>query len=836
MAQGGKSHGDDPQSHMNPKKTSPPLRAKKREDDDWEELELPGSKSKGFSGLKKKLKPLQEKPLLGALAVIGVLLLVVVVLGVAMGWFGGGGPSGPVASAPPNAMQQPGPPVQAPTTVMPPPGVDAAGQPVPGQLGPGQPVPGQPVPGQPGATPQSPEEAKQEKPLPEDVGSWKQEDFYRARREGHAKLSIAIVYKAEKTKGSEEAVRVWLELLKPLPEPSPVAATAPGAVPGAATADIRQMPPGSRPNMPGPMTPPAPMGRLPTPGATQPGAAPPEAAAVVPQPMPTQSNQQPKDPKLVETLVLALGDNGTEKAKKAIKQIIAGTLKTDDDKTAVETAIKTLVSRTDPESDAILFRMLTAPESVRPADREGAWPAKELQAKTLELLKGSTSIALRTKLAESLNDRLLRVNNPIRDFLLLPDPLNCGAQIIFYKQEGASKEIRTKMEQQLMSYSGAALAQLLKVPDESLKAGGFNPGGIPGGGFGGGLGGRLGGEGGLDRGNGGFGRPGAGLGPEGATPSLAAPGSLQKPEKDPSGQIANLLWSQPFRSMLEPQLGEVRSLEKQPELIMLAATIPQDSTRSALFKILRKRWTDGPKGLDTAGMADKAFTDPGFLVMVKMLPRKDAAKAAAGPGSGGMQPPPANRPARANAAEGATLRPAQKRAQSEQEWMAVSSKLVGAWRKRCQAAALAQKKAEEESSNPVEVTPKMPPDFTLNTGTKVIAGFHATWPAEMPEELAETKPGILEICYIYAEETNKPKKTAGYYSRQAGVRLTDARPLDNTMWLDGLRVVSQSDHRRSVDVFISRPGSNQLGDLIRDDMEADLIIEVLTIEIKDPGG
>ena len=48
-------------------------------------------------------------------------------------------------------------------------------------------------------------------------------------------------------------------------------------------------------------------------------------------------------------------------------------------------------------------------------------------------------------------------------------------------------------------------------------------------------------------------------------------------------------------------------------------------------------------------------------------------------------------------------------------------------------------------------------------------------------------------------------------------------------------MVPQTDRRRSIDVFVTRPG-NQAADLTRDDMEADLVIEVLTIEIKDPAG
>ena len=73
-------------------------------------------------------------------------------------------------------------------------------------------------------------------------------------------------------------------------------------------------------------------------------------------------NAHPRNPaetaKLVETIVAALGDNGSEPARKTLEQILAGTLTTDDDKAAVEAALKTLVAHPCAENDALLFRVL----------------------------------------------------------------------------------------------------------------------------------------------------------------------------------------------------------------------------------------------------------------------------------------------------------------------------------------------------------------------------------------------------------------------------------------------------------------------------------------------
>jgi hypothetical protein len=314
----------------------------------------------------------------------------------------------------------------------------------------------------------------------------------------------------------------------------------------------------------------------------------------------------------------------------------------------------------------------------------------------------------------------------------------------------------------------------------------------------------------------------------GASPTEPASNDhLQNPEDVLALQIADRLWSADFCGQLTPSLEELFSLEKEPEMITLASTIPQDGMRAVVAKLLKKRWLDGSGALEAAGFPDRVMTDPGFLVLVKMLPRKDR---------GGTQYAAPSPPARGNPAGGAaeTIRPAVKKAMAEQSWMNVSTKLVSAWRKWFQAAALEKKKAEESWGLEAQAgTPELPSDFVLNTGAKVIAAYHVVWPKDAPAGLTIPKPSLLEIHYLYIEETNTPKKSVNYYARQAQTRLSNAKTMENAVWFDGMKVISDTDNRRSIDVFITRP-NNTAADAMRDDMEADLIIEVMTIEIKNP--
>ena len=106
--------------------------------------------------------------------------------------------------------------------------------------------------------------------------------------------------------------------------------------------------------------------------------------------------------KLVETIVAALGDNGTAVARKTLEEIIAGTFATDDDKAAVEAALKTLVANPCAENDALLIRVLMDPSVIRPVDRQGPWSANDLRLKTFELIKAGASSDLRASWPKSL--------------------------------------------------------------------------------------------------------------------------------------------------------------------------------------------------------------------------------------------------------------------------------------------------------------------------------------------------------------------------------------------------------------------------------------------------
>ena len=92
---------------------------------------------------------------------------------------------------------------------------------------------------------------------------------------------------------------------------------------------------------------------------------------------------------LVVAVVAALGNNGSELAHATLEQVLTGKFPTSDDKAAVEMVLRGLAAHPGEANYALLFQAITAPEEVRPAQRQGKWPADDLRAKAFDAVKAT---------------------------------------------------------------------------------------------------------------------------------------------------------------------------------------------------------------------------------------------------------------------------------------------------------------------------------------------------------------------------------------------------------------------------------------------------------------
>ncbi len=278
-------------------------------------------------------------------------------------------------------------------------------------------------------------------------------------------------------------------------------------------------------------------------------------------------------------------------------------------------------------------------------------------------------------------------------------------------------------------------------------------------------------------------------------------------------RLARHLWSESFATGMVAGLDTVDSLQRNAQRVLLASTIPSDVVRAKLYQTLRKHWDDGPQGLEEAGMGYGVFSDPGFLVVLKALPRKDApaqeitAKAArarrrgrsgssrssgSGFGSSGSNP---NYESESGSAPGSSAA-AKEPEKPEYAWMGATEDYVRALCEQLERAGKSGRGKIAAESRPVEIPV---PEESIQ------AEYQFQWPNDLASgrnRLRGVSLDPMRVYYIRIRTKSAPLKILGYYKRKL------ARPVEHSSggnyWLESTRPVEDSDRRLSVDMLVTK--------------------------------
>jgi hypothetical protein len=570
-----------------------------------------------------------------------------------------------------------------------------------------------------------------------------------------------------------------------------------------------------------------------------------DLADLLKTPKPSDSTATPYAPGamtgLIEAIIDALGKNGSDAARKTLTQVLSGKITTDDDKTSVEAVLKTLIQIPSAENDDILVNLIITPEEIRPATPQGTWQPGDMRSRTLDLARSNPSESLNIKLAKKLVQRGLEPNDPVVDFLLQDSPANLNAQLHLYQSEDLSADTKTRLEQYFLSRSSQAIALMMGISTGVEGAASIMPGVDPRRNQARGVDPRTIQPGSRER------TPPVGpVEPNtGVTAGDASKTKISDYER--GAYLAKLLWGEPLAGLMTQHLSEVRSLEKSAPDIVLASTLPLDSIHATMLKMLKKRASDGPQSLETAGWSDttnKVLTDPGLIVVMKLLPRSKTLKTV--PITGSISAPSPSRPGRyPTRAEGggAGIQPskteaAQKKEQNEMEWITTLSKMVDAWCNRFESAAQAQKKAARKQQKVMEQPPtrldefEIPQDAKFLKDVKITAAYQLNWPDKAPGDLGKVKLAGLKIQYFRLQLTGMPKKTMSSLKQLA--RGGDVHDMSNGQWLEIIKNGSQPNTKRSLDILVTSADKQQVDLTQKTEESIDLQVDVLAIEITDP--
>jgi hypothetical protein len=325
----------------------------------------------------------------------------------------------------------------------------------------------------------------------------------------------------------------------------------------------------------------------------------------------------------------------------------------------------------------------------------------------------------------------------------------------------------------------------------------------------------------------------------------------KKYAKDPelAYRVGRQLWGGDFLLLVASRLEGVASLKTGAPEVMLASTVPTDAVRAQLYEVLKKNWNEGPKALEAAGFGGAVVSEPGFLAVIKALPRKDlepekvtalqryrreraaggqgtegsgapgqpgqdqkkakgakkgrggqagaaeAGAAAAGqPGSG---PPMPGQPTPGAGAPGQPGTTQQAGQGPEFQWMDASESLA---RAMCEQFAAAAKAAAgkgatvDEESRPLEIP----------ASANVVAEYHFDWPTSIarPTGLSGVSPDAMTIHYVRLEQKTSPRKVFSYFRNR--IIRPDEHPVATGFWMESFRPVPKTDRQLSVDILVTK--------------------------------
>jgi hypothetical protein len=246
---------------------------------------------------------------------------------------------------------------------------------------------------------------------------------------------------------------------------------------------------------------------------------------------------------------------------------------------------------------------------------------------------------------------------------------------------------------------------------------------------------------------------------------------------------------------IDRRLQALDALGDNQRLVLLAGALPVPAARAALLRTLQRHWDEGPNGLKWFQAAAGPALDPGFLVLLKMLPRKEIGVQAA------VKDARARDAKRAGAGGKSVKLVELKKSRQQQEltsqqWFDFSLDVLKSFCKRFYAATQARRRAgaRESPADDAQFPVKLHPEGDL------VAVYRLDWPDQLGSRMADAP--ALRVRYARIQQKMRPDLLLSYYRRQLPDCEEHVGP--EGAWLDGLAVDKEQFGACSVDVFLTR--------------------------------
>lgn len=247
------------------------------------------------------------------------------------------------------------------------------------------------------------------------------------------------------------------------------------------------------------------------------------------------------------------------------------------------------------------------------------------------------------------------------------------------------------------------------------------------------------------------------------------------------------------------------------QMLMLT---PRGKPRRLFYDIFKKGWEFGPAGVARVGLLEKYETEPGFLMIVKSLERKDPVKEKPKTGRGPVGPPTKK----------------ELRQKIAGDWMKSCDSLVRKW---CEAFSLA---GETQAAITGKTVTEVPKDFAVPLPPEAkIVSFYSKNLTSKADEAGDS----LKISFVRLKCSSRWSTILGFCKRNLkGIVQHDLETSENSrlteLWLERFEINEKTKMQESLDVRISLAGKENID--LKSNSQVEMQIDILVMEMENLEG
>lgn len=317
---------------------------------------------------------------------------------------------------------------------------------------------------------------------------------------------------------------------------------------------------------------------------------------------------------------------------------------------------------------------------------------------------------------------------------------------------------------------------------------------------------------------------------------------MMQPEK--AEKMRAEIWSDKMRKLLRERMLElvepifqedglrsrrkISSTAKDLRSLQMYLLIPQYEVRKEFYALLQDGWELGPEAYQKVGLLDKMSCEPGFLMVLKWMERRD-------PTEDKDKSDRKKKDSKKKASTAAERR--EQRQKTAEAWMRITYGEVQRWLPLWEQAAFLQRIMEQTPKDSLRLPESLRVRFPFPSDAEIVAFYKGQDP--LPEG-EKKNPDGLKITYFHVRCHARMGTLMGNF-RSKNAALVQHESMETgrrsketgVVWMERFALDKETGKRESVDILIVPKNPSSSSDEKERRLPEDLDVYVLVMEMKD---